>query len=151
MKHLFTIILLSVYALFTLGFVFEWTHQTDVSHLTVPYSIAMANKRTDVAGYFTDNDAQLVQRMKAQDVKPVYADQSGVLLLQEYFGPTTDIRLATDIPVGGYLFLREWNIENGKMTFWTSPGFRRYEAIPNLDGYDIVDFQGEAVLLKKTH
>ena len=68
--------------IFTSGFVFEATKVTDLTNITLPYSIGMSAWRTDVGGVLTNNDAALADWCIENDIRPIYADMNSFLLLQ---------------------------------------------------------------------
>lgn len=124
-----TICLLLPYFLFTSGILFEAFKYEDVSRVDVPYSIALSHDRVDMAAIFTDNDIAVRDwAIEENKYEPMFLDINGLLLFSEkaaYDSGQASFPKDTDkLPSKYYIFLREWNIQNGKVTFnpyWYNP------------------------------
>lgn len=118
-----TLCLLIPYFLFTSGLVFEVTGQTDVSKVTIPFSVALSDHRIDLGGSLTRND-ELVRSWILENLEGVvYADFFGSLFLQKYRSSHEVAKLSEDFK-GGYVFLRERNVRDNKLVRWTGIGLR---------------------------
>lgn len=141
--------IIPVYFLFTSGLVFYAVGYDNIETATVPYSIALENRRLDAGAYLTDNDDAVAQWAFEQGITPVYADIHGVLVLQHHYTMWDALPLPLEEDsesMGSYVLLREWNIKKGTLTYWNGPGLRRQE--PNWVNGRIVHMQGSALLVK---
>lgn len=117
-----TVCLIVPYFLFTSGFIFEATQQTDISRVNMPYSISLSNHRVDMVGVFTSNDIA-VRDWAVENIPGwIYADTHNYLLLAERVYMTDFWYLAealkTDNFEGGkYIFLSERNNQTETVTF----------------------------------
>ncbi len=119
---LLTVCLIIPYFLFTSGFIFEITQQTDISRVNMPYSISLSNHRVDMVGVFTSND--MAVRDWAIDNIPgwLYGDTHTILLVAEkvytvymWYLP---VALKTgEFKGGNYIFLSERNNRDRTVTF----------------------------------
>jgi uncharacterized membrane protein len=117
-----TMCLIIPYFLFTSGFIFEVTQQTDIGRVNMPYAVSLSNYRIDMVGVFTSNDI-IVADWIADNIPDswVYADTHSYLLLSEkkIMTPYWSIAeaLRTGIFKGGrYIFLSERNNEEKIIT-----------------------------------
>ncbi len=132
------------YFLFTSGFVFEVAKVPNIERLDLPYSIALSSYRIDISGIYEKEDEQAANWLIANwDNKiPVYADLPGMEYLYEFpeIGPSRAFLFPQDwlpegfggIPKNSYIFLRKWNTDSQKITYWVNIGLRKsytYEEI----------------------
>lgn len=125
-----TICLIIPYFLFTSGFVFEATQQTDIGRVNMPYSVSLSNYRVDMIGVFTSNDIAVRDWADDNISGWIYADTHSYLLLAErhLMVPYWSIPegLTTGVFRGGrYFFLSERNTQWGILSL--RPG--EYEEI----------------------
>jgi len=138
---LLTLLLILPYFIFTSGIVFEATKCEDVSSINIPYSIALSHERVNVAAVYSDNDIAVRDWATEHKCEPMFLDINGQLIMTEITGGDKwhhivleDTSLIKDglalfpqsskgYPDKCYIYLREWNIENGKVTF--KPGWYR--------------------------
>lgn len=175
-KLKYTLILIIPYILLTTGVVFEATGQTDLSKINLPYSIALSNNRVGMVGNFTQNDLDVKDWAAANHCEPVFMDINGMLIFSESYDPFTFTyaqrkgtksltmgwayfpKDVSTLPVGSYLFLSEWNMQNQAVYFkpqWydmkdTATGMRQlypFEFL-GLPRGEVVYNSGDAVLLK---
>ena len=134
--------ILSVYFIFTSGFVFFVMGST-TDKIDVPYSLALS-KDDSIVGYYTDNDIKCAKWLAENHGDTlIYADYNGGALLMGYFDwQNTTFVLKPPC----YIFLTEWNIENNKMVDGTTPGLRKYSALPDLSYAVEVFKSGEAIV-----
>ena len=143
-------VLLIPYMLFTTGVVFEASKETDISAVTMPYSIALSNDRVGMIGTYTDNDVLVRDWALEQEYTILLTDINGMLILSEVAEPSTYLytpahnfeayplearammwgyipRELGNLPDGGYtylVYLTEWNTQNGLLMFkpmWYAP------------------------------
>jgi len=135
--RILTVCLIIPYFLFTSGILFEAFQHEDASKPDVPYSIALSHNRVDVAAVFTDNDMIVRDWAIENGCFPMFLDINGTILWGEKTGEKswhylhlTDLSTLKDghlclpedtskLPDKYYIFLREWNIQNEKVTFQT--------------------------------
>ena len=75
--------LLVPYVILTTGATFELVHETNISAVTAPYSIALSNYRIHATGAYTDGDADVAKWIELNNVQPVLTDIGGMLLLSQ--------------------------------------------------------------------
>jgi len=133
---------LSVYFIFTSGLVFFAMGST-TDKIDTPYSLALS-KDDCIVGYYTDNDIKCAKWLAENHGDTlIYADYNGGALLMGYMdwqNTTTVLKSPC------YVFLTEWNIENNKMVDGTTPGLRKYSALPDLSNAVEVYRRGNAVV-----
>lgn len=140
-----TLVLFIPYLVFNSGIVFEVAKLKPVGFIDVPYSVALSGHRVDIASVFTENDVVamdwLEERLEAEGSRNMlYADTHGANLMVQRMG--ADTRLVSfkyiwqmresDI---GYIFLRQWNVENDMVTLYRDYATRESH---NIDDYEIV-------------
>ena len=111
---LLTICLIIPYYLFTSGFIFEVTQQTDISRVNMPYAISLSNHRIDMVGVFTSNDIAVRDWAFDNDLGWIYADTHSYLLLGERvimdpYWPLSKALNTGEFEGGRYIFLSERN------------------------------------------
>ena len=113
------------YFLFTSGFIFEATQQTDISKVNMPYSVSLTHHRVDVVGVYTSNDIAVRDWGVDNDLGNIYADLPGSLLFSEKVEKVWHVNwryfaraLETDEwEPGKCIFLTERNSETRTLTF----------------------------------
>lgn len=116
-----TICLIIPYYLFTSGFIFEATHQTDISRVNMPYAISLSNHRIDMVGVFTSNDIAVRDWAFDNDLGWIYADTHSYLLLGERvimdpYWPISKALRTGEFEGGRYIFLSERNNQDRIIT-----------------------------------
>ena len=119
---LLTVGLIIPYFLFTSGFIFEATQQTDISKVNMPYSISLSDHRVDMAAVFTDNDLDVLNWANDNIDGWVYADTHNILFFSEvrYLKPYWYLVRALrtgDFSGGKHIFLSEKN-NRGNFVTW---------------------------------
>ena len=119
---LLTVCLIIPYFLFTSGFIFEATQQTDISKVNMPYAISLSDHRVDMAAVFTDNDLDVLNWANDNIDGWVYADTHNILFFSEvrYLDPYWYLvrALRTGRFEGGkHIFLSEKN-NRGNFVTW---------------------------------
>ena len=119
---LLTVCLIIPYFLFTSGFIFEATQQTDISKVNMPYAISLSDHRVDMAAVFTGNDLDVLNWANDNIDGWVYADTHNILFFSEvrYLDPYWYLvrALRTGKFEGGkHIFLSEKN-NRGNFVTW---------------------------------
>ncbi len=119
-------IVMSIYALFTLGIVFEVTQQDDISQVNMPYSLALSNSRLNINGAFTETDIEvrdiLKQLWKEENIS-IRTDYNGYQFLIEQI--PQNVSTVVEPKKDYYFFVTEWSTEHDKLIYARPPG-RRY-------------------------
>ena len=123
-------LVLAIYALFTLGTAFEVTHQTDLTKVNMPYSLALSNVRLNINGAFTTDDLStakwLTERHNSDHDTMIRSDYNGLDLLMESISDNYT-RLE---PSGSYyLFVTTWSEQHQIVVYAKAPGLRYYEPL----------------------
>jgi hypothetical protein len=118
--------------LFTSGLIFNLLKIDNISKIQLPYSIALENKKLDAGNYLTQSDRAVAKWASEQDIKEIHGDLGGVAALQDYFSLYQTHLLDGNIP-SGYLFIREWNTEQGTLAYWVGPGLRIQKPLPEIN------------------
>jgi len=139
------------YLVFTTGIPFELAGHTNTDVVDLPYSVPLTNHRMDLGGSITEYDRAVADYIVVADIRPVYADHFGRLLLEEQVGFDDEvINLKWDfegVPSGSYLFLRERNVQDQSLTLWSGVGLRR--CVPYTDNPGRIVFSaGDAKLME---
>lgn len=120
------------YAVFNSGAVFELTKSTKSDYIDLPYSIALSGHRLDLSTLFTEQDAEAVEWLVANRIDniPIYADGHGMKLIIQHYGydyaGAEQFDLSKiDGTKAGYIYLREWNVDNAEITTGVGYGTRR--------------------------
>jgi uncharacterized membrane protein len=138
-----TLVLLVPYFVFNSGIVFEVAKLEPIGFIDVPYSIPLSAHRVDIASVFTDEDVEAMDWLKAQfleDGLTIYADTHGANLMVQRIGMNVKegqfkyLWQMADSDTG-YIFLREWNVDNNKLTLYRDYGTRQSYSI---DDYEVV-------------
>lgn len=128
-ERVLVLVVLVPYFLFTTGFIFEVTGHDTIDQVDIPYAVALSNHRLDLGGSITDSDRMVRDYIVENNIRPVFADFYGYLLLQERVGFDSGIvtlnRDLETLPSGSYVFLRERNEVDKLMTQWAGIGLRR--------------------------
>ncbi len=116
-----TICLIIPYYLFTSGFIFEATQQTDIGRVNMPYAISLSNHRIDMIGVFTSNDIAVRDWVFDNELGWVYADTHSYLLLGERvimdpYYPLSKALSTGEFEGEGYIFLSERNNQSQIIT-----------------------------------
>lgn len=118
---LLTVCLIIPYFLFTSGFIFEATQQTNIGIVNMPYSISLSNHRVDMVGVFTSSDIAVRDWAIENNLDYAYADTHSLLLLWEktiYRGESFAEALCLgEFKEGRYIFLSERNNRCEMVTF----------------------------------
>ena len=109
-----TVCLIIPYYLFTSGFIFEVTQQTDISRVNMPYAVSLSNHRIDMIGVFTSNDIAVRDWAFDNELGWIYADTHSYLLLGERvimdpYWPISKALSTGNFEGGRYIFLSERN------------------------------------------
>jgi hypothetical protein len=131
------LLLLVPYWAFASGLVFEAAQITDMTHMTVPYSIALTNHRLDLGGSQTEADNIVRQYIIAHETYPVYGD----FYTAEFMSDVTDVANLTitwaQMPLAdmnlaeSYIFVRERNARDGVWVSWAGVGMREHGSLAN--------------------
>lgn len=118
---LLTVCLIIPYYLFTSGFIFEATQQTDISRVNMPYAISLSNHRIDMIGVFTGNDIAVRDWAFDNNLGWIYADTHSYLLLGERvimdpYWPISKALSTGEFEGGRYIFLSERNNQDRIVT-----------------------------------
>jgi hypothetical protein len=109
----------------------------DLNTISVPYSHALSALRTDSTAVFTDNDIIVRDWIKENGLFPIYGDlwaSTAMSEVQSNIGSITyvyyfiyrDNELYPDkVPDNCYIYLRERNVENKEITYYTGVGMRK--------------------------
>lgn len=120
--------ILAVYLLFTSGFIFEVTGQTDLTEVSVPYSIGLSDHRIDLGASETSNDLAVRDYIASHSLFPVISDISGSDLLGEDIGWRDDLNVSLfrDVSIlhNCYVFVRTRDIKDGQFMVWDGVGCR---------------------------
>ena len=139
-----TLVLLLPYFIFNSGIVFEVAKLKPVDFIDVPYSISLSVHRVDVAGVFTENDVEAMDWLKEQitedTVQVIYIDvHSGNLLVQKLgtslIGYSVKNLWFMEDDDVGYIFLRQWNVENNMLTLYGGYASRQSYS---MDDYEVL-------------
>jgi len=114
------------YLLFTSGFIFEVSHQTEVG-TDLPYTHALSAERVDTTGLFTENDGIVRDLLVVnKNVRPIISDWHTLTLLQDKLDLAKDLDVfPTDlskIPNNFYVFLRTRNEKYQEIGYWGNIG-----------------------------
>jgi len=114
------------YLLFTSGFIFEVSHQTEVG-TDLPYTHALSAERVDTTGLFTENDGIVRDWiMSNPQARPIIADWHTLTLLQDKLDSTKGLELfpsdLSKIPNNFYVFLRTRNEKYQEIGYWVNIG-----------------------------
>lgn len=132
----------------TSGLLFNLLRINNIERLSLPYSIALENRRLDAGNYLTDSDSKVAEWASENGVKTIYGDMGAKSISQDY------LSIFQTLPIersqsGDYLLLRSWNTERGTAAVYSGVGLR--EQIPlNLDylNKNIVYQFGDSKLVK---
>jgi uncharacterized membrane protein len=122
---------LIAYTLFTTGFIFEVTRSTDLTKITIPYSLALSNYRLNINETYDSETIAAANWLtdkfyKSSATIGIRADYNGKQLLTE----TINQNVVSDEPSHSYyLFLTTYNIENMKFIRAKTPGLRYYNEL----------------------
>jgi uncharacterized membrane protein len=169
------IILIIPYILFTTGAVFEFTKDTDIGRINIPYSIALSNDRVGITGEFTQNDIKVRDYAIENKLEPIFMDINGMLLFSEKKDYTTYqytividttkmtsgwgllVEHTSELPKG-YIFITEQNNQSETMIFkpnWfkqreSATGMREAVAFSELgiEIKNIVYQSGDSMIIK---
>lgn len=129
------LLVLMPYLVFASGLVFEAAQIADLTHMTVPYSIALTNHRLDLGGSQTEADNVVRQYIISHETYPVYGD----FYTAEFMSDVTDVANLTitwaQMPIASvtldssYIFVRERNARDGVWVSWAGVGMREHESL----------------------
>ncbi len=133
------LIILIPYFLFTSGLIFEVSKVDNIEKLEIPYVHALSAIRVDTTGIATQSDGAAREWLLANrdESYEIFGDIHAIYFLVERFGPVSGLNYfpwyLDAIPNDSYIFLREWNGFNGKVTYWTGVGVRKSVPYTQLD------------------
>jgi uncharacterized membrane protein len=144
------------YLLFTSGFIFEVSHQTEVG-TDLPYTHALSAERVDTTGLFTENDGIVRDWiMSNPQARPIIADWHTLTLLQDTLSIAKDLDVfptdLKDVPGDYYVLFRERNEKYQEIGYWGNVGttvevsYERAGVSKMLEGRQIVFQSGLAKL-----
>jgi uncharacterized membrane protein len=123
-------LVLVVYALFTLGIVFEASYQTDLTKVNMPYSLALSNARLNINGAFTKDDLTatkwLTEKCNSYPNTMIRSDYNGLDLVMESVG-SNYTRLEPSVSY--YLLVTTWSEQHQTVVYAKTPGLRYYEPL----------------------
>lgn len=132
-RQLFVLCLIIPYFLFSSGFIFEITKQTDISYINIPYNIGLSDRRIDLGATITDNDLAVVKWMADSQIPfPVYSDIFGAFIIGEDIGQRYYINQGFPkypqelINPPYYVFIRERNVWDNCLVIRGATGCRKY-------------------------
>lgn len=121
-KNIFISIYLMIFLLFTSGFVYELFGDESAS-----YSL---NQTFDFPRYNNQEVISAKWIMNRVDEANIFADPFGVMLLKEFI---TTNKMGMTAPY--FVYLREWNIKNGKIMSYTKIGTLSFQQYSDLNKF----------------
>ena len=97
------VVLLIPYVILTTGAAFELAKETNITSVTAPYSIALSNYRIHATGEYTAGDENAALWIEQNNIQPVLADITGMLLLSQGEDPYNYIVWVAGAAPGGNL------------------------------------------------